>query len=67
MLDEERKAMSADGNHLIAVIREAENYDKLAQSLADISKNASSLKQISLGTLNFEIEWLLGGYWKFLA
>lgn len=67
MLDEERKAMSADGNHLIAVIREAENYDKLAQSLADISKDASSLKQISLGTLNFEIEWLLGGYWKSLA
>ena len=67
MLDEERKAMSADGNHLIAVIREAENYDKLAQSLADISKDASSLKQISLGTLNFEIEGFLGGYWKFLA
>ena len=67
MLDEERKAMSADGNHLIAVIREAENYDKLAQSLADISKDASSLKQISLGTLNFETEWLLGGYWKSLA
>lgn len=61
MLDEERKAMSADGNHLIAVIREAENYDKLAQSLADISKDASSPKQISLGTLNFEIEWFLGG------
>lgn len=67
MLDEERKAMSADGNHLIAVIREAENYDKLAQSLADISTDASSLKQISLGTLNFETEWLLGGYWKSLA
>ena len=59
--------MSADGNHLIAVIREAENYDKLAQSLADISKDASSLKQISLGTLNFEIDWFLWGYWKFLA
>ena len=61
MLNEERKAMSADGNHLIAVIRETENYDKLAQSLADISKDASSPKQISLGTLNFEIEWFLGG------
>ena len=61
MLDEERKATSADGNHLIAVIRETENYDKLAQSLADISKDASSPKQISLGTLNFEIEWFLGG------
>lgn len=61
MLDEERKAMSADGNHLIAVIRETENYDKLAQSLADISKDASSPKQISLATLNFEIEWFLGG------
>ena len=49
--------MSADGNHLIAVIRESENYDKLAQSLADIRKDVGSLQQISVGTLHFKIEW----------
>jgi len=57
MLDEGGKAMSADGNHLIAVIRESENYDKLAQSLADIRKDVGSLQQISVGTLHFKIEW----------
>ena len=53
MLNEDGKTMSAYGNNLIAVIREAENYEKLPQSLVDISKDVSSLQQISLGTLFF--------------
>lgn len=61
MLDEGGKAMSADGNHLIAVIKESENYDKLEQSLADIRKDVGSLQEISVGRLHFEIEWFLGG------
>ena len=61
MLDEGGKAMSADGNHLIAVIKESENYDKLEQSLADIGKDMGSLQEISVGRLHFEIEWFLGG------
>lgn len=59
--------MSADGNHLIAVIKESENYDKLAKALADIRKDVESLKHVSVGTEQFEIEWFLGGDWKFLA
>ncbi|KAJ7391497.1 hypothetical protein OS493_018546 [Desmophyllum pertusum] len=66
-LDEGTKAMSADGNHLIAVIKESENYDKLAKALADIRKDVESLKHVSVGTEQFEIEWFLGGDWKFLA
>ena len=61
MLDEGGKAMSADGNHLIAVIKESENYDKLEQSLADIRKDVGSLQEISVGRLHFETEWFLGG------
>ena len=67
MLDEGGKAMSADGNHLIAVIKESENYDKLEQSLADITKDVGSQQEISVGRLHFEIEWFLGRDWKFLA
>ena len=67
MLDEGGKAMFADGNHLIAVIKESENYDKLEQSLADIRKDVGSLQEISVGRLHFEIVWFLGGDWKFLA
>ncbi|KAJ7391238.1 hypothetical protein OS493_019369 [Desmophyllum pertusum] len=43
------------------------NYEKLAESLADIRKDVNSLQQISLGTQSFEVEWFLGGDWKFLA
>ena len=33
ILDEGSKAMSASGNHMIAIIKEPEDYDKLAKSL----------------------------------
>lgn len=67
ILDESTKAASADGNHLVAVIKEPENYDKLSKALADIRKDVESLKHVSVGTEQFEIEWFLGGDWKFLA
>lgn len=31
--------MSADENHLVPVIKEAENYDKLEKALADIRRD----------------------------
>ena len=37
--DEGTKAMSADENHLVPVIKEAENYDKLEKALADIRRD----------------------------
>ena len=67
ILDEGSKAMSASGNHLIAIIKEPEDYDKLAESLMDIRKDVESLKQLKIGTECFDIEWFLGGDWKFLA
>ena len=67
ILDEGAKAMAADGNHLVAIIKVTENYDKLAIALADIRKDVESLKHVSVGTDCFEIEWFLGGDWKFLA
>ncbi|CAB4031444.1 Hypothetical predicted protein [Paramuricea clavata] len=36
ILDEGSKAMSADGNHIIAIIKEPENYEKLLEALSDI-------------------------------
>ncbi|KAL9970448.1 hypothetical protein ACROYT_G022824 [Oculina patagonica] len=67
ILDEGAKAMAADGNHLVAIIKVTENYDKLAIALADIRKDVESLKHVSVGTECFAIEWFLGGDWKFLA
>lgn len=56
ILDEGAKAMAADGNHLVAIIKVTENYDKLAIALADIRKDVESLKHVSVGTDCFEIE-----------
>lgn len=67
ILDEGNKSMSADGNHLIAIIKETEDYDSLAQSMADIRKDVESFKYVSVGTECFYVEWFLGGDWKFLA
>lgn len=67
ILDEGAKAMSADGNHLVAIIKEPENYDKLAESMADIRQDVESFTHVSVGTECFDIEWFLGGDWKFLA
>ena len=39
ILGEGTKAMSADENHLVPVIKEAENYDKLEKALADIRRD----------------------------
>ena len=48
ILDEGSKAMSASGNHLIAIIKEPEHYDKLAESQMDIRKDVESLKQLKI-------------------
>lgn len=67
VLDEGTLAQAAGGNHLIAVIKEPENYETLSKALTDIRKDVESLKHLSVGTEQFEIEWFLGGDWKFLA
>ena len=67
ILDEDSKAMSADGNHVVAIIKEPEDYKKLAESLSDIRRDVESLKYFKVGTECFDIEWFLGGDWKFLA
>lgn len=36
ILEEGSKAMTADGNHIIAIIKVPENYERLAEALADI-------------------------------
>ena len=50
LLDEGTLAQAANGNHLIAVIKESENYDKLSKALTEIRKDVESLKHLSVGT-----------------
>jgi hypothetical protein len=67
ILEEGSQAMAADGNHLIAVVKVPENYDNLLVALGDIRDEVEELTHISVGDLCVEIEWFLGGDWKFLA
>lgn len=67
ILEEGSRAMSAEGNHLVAVVKVPENYDSLFVALGDIRNEVEGLSKIYVGNQCFEIEWFLGGDWKFLA
>ena len=67
ILEEGSKAMSADGNHLVAVIKVPEDYDHLFVSLGDLRNKVEQLTSICIENVLYEIEWFLGGDWKFLS
>ena len=67
ILEEGSKAMTADGNHIIAIINVPENYENLAVALADIRSEVASLTQLKVEGSLYKLEWYLGGDWKFLA
>ena len=67
ILDEESKAHSASGNHCIAIFKEPESYSAMKLCLEYIVANVNALNTITVCELAFEIEYYLGGDWKFLA
>ena len=67
ILEEGAQVMSAEGNHLVAVIKVHEDNDNLFVALSDIRNEVEQLTHISVDKVCFYIEWFLGGDWKFLA
>ena len=67
ILEEGSKAISADGNHLVAVIKVPEDYDHLFVALGDTRNDVEQLTTVCIDNVCYEIEWFLGGDWKFLA
>lgn len=67
IVEEGSKAMSADGNRLVAVIKVLEDYDHLFVALGDLRNEVEQLTSICIENVCYEIEWFLGGDWKFLA
>lgn len=68
-LDGNGNAMSAKGNHTIAVIKESECYQVMKESLRDVFSGINSLnstKKIEVGNKNINLEFFLGGDYKFL-
>ena len=67
ILNERDKAMSERGNYLLAIAKTTENYDDLKESLSNLIDEMASLKSIKVNGFCYDIEYFLGGDWKFLA
>ena len=67
ILNEKQLAMSEKGNYILAIIKEAESYDTLSTSISDLVAEMQPLKEISVDDVKYNLEYFLGGDWKFLA
>ena len=67
ILNEKNRAMSEKGNYLLAVIKTKESYDTLAESLSNIIEEMEQTKSINVDGTTYDLEYFLGGDWKFLV
>ena len=67
VIDEGSLAYSAAGNHCLAIWKDTESYDTLKLALRDIIAEVETLISITACGITFDIEYYLGGDWKFLA
>ena len=51
----------------MAIFKEPESYTSMHECLKDIREEAESFTSITIDGVTFEIEYYLGGDWKFLA
>ena len=59
--------MSEKGNYVLAILKTSENYDNLKESLSDLTQEMSKLNKVTVEGKTYNIEYFLGGDWKFLA
>ena len=69
VLDEGDIAKSANGYHLLCLLKEDESYDSLAQGLKDIIDEVSTIAcdGLKVDECSYSVRFYLGGDWKFLA
>ena len=67
ILEEGQLACSSSGNHTVAILKVAEDYDDLAAGLEDIINEATDLEVLTVNEKVFKLQYFLGGDWKFLA
>ena len=67
ILNEKEAAMSEKGNYVLAILKTSENYDNLKESLSDLTQEMSKLNKVTVEGKTYNIEYFLGGDWKFLA
>ena len=59
--------LNEKGNCVLAIINTTERYDNLKESLADLNNEMINLKELCVGDYKYNVEYFLGGDWKFLA
>ena len=64
IINEDSAAMSEKENYVLAIIKTTEEYNKIRDSLADLIDDMRNLDSINIDD---DIEYFLGGDWKFLA
>lgn len=67
LLEEGAHTCSYEGNHILAIFKEAEKYEHLRLALDDLRNEVEQLDTITVDGISYEIEYFLGGDWKFLA
>ena len=69
MLDEGDIAKSANGYHLLCLLKEDESYDSLAQGLKNIIDEVSTAARdgLKVDECSYSVRFYLGGDWNFLA
>ena len=67
ILEKGDKAHSVAGNHCIAIFKELESYDSIKLCLEDIVEDVKGLNRIHVLGYDLNVEFYLGGDWKFLA
>lgn len=67
ILNEKEMAMAKKGNYSLAIIKTTESYEALQESLTDRRHEMELLKNITINNRTYDIEYFLGGDWKFFA
>lgn len=68
ILDEGEAAYSCEGNHCLAIIKGAEDYDSLFKALADLRQEVESLTKLTIDEEEYNIyiytniSWQVTGY-----
>ena len=67
IINEGNIAMSEKVNYVLAVIKTKDDYTDIRGSLSDLRDEMKKLDSITCENRTFQIEYFLGGDWKFLA
>ena len=67
VLDEGVLAYSSEGNHTLALLKEPEKYEFLQRGLEDLRNEVERLTEIVVDGETYQIDYYLGGDWKYLA